>query len=217
MRVPAVVGIAGAAALAVAAVVAVLATRDEADSDDASTSVPASTRLVLGCRVTIPNGMTAAGVRPGSDEHGSSSLTTLLGSNGIFLVAPKSSPEYRHPDGGLAVDGVLKQDGSVSIKQGWRRGDGIRGRIRVQARRLDAPAPRVDRTLPPGGYGLTGFQATYLELPTVGCWRVTGSVGTAKVTFVTLVKRAPRRRNAAANRARSPASTAGTRSGAGTG
>jgi len=145
--------------------------------------------------VTIPNGRTLAGVRPGSDEHGNCRLSTLLGSDGRFVVAPKSAPEYLDPDGGIAVDGILKSDGSVSIKQGWQRGQGVRGRVRVQARRLDARAPRVDRTIPPGGYGLTGFQAANLELPAVGCWKVTGSVGTAKLTFVTLVKRAPPRRN----------------------
>jgi hypothetical protein len=194
MRVPAAIGVAGAAAL-VGAVVVVAATRDQADTDHASTSVPSSTRLIEGCPVTIPNGRTLAGVRPGSDEHGNGRLSTLLGSDGRFLVAPKSAPEYLDPDGGIAVDGILKSDGSVSIKQGWQRGQGVRGRVRVQARRLDAPAPRVDRTIPPGGYGLTGFQATGLELPAVGCWKVTGSVGTAKLTFVTLVKRAPPRRN----------------------
>jgi hypothetical protein len=193
MKLPAAIGIAGAVALA-GAVVVVAATRDEADTDRA-TSVPSSTRLIEGCRVTIPNGRTPAGVRPGSDEHGNGRLSTLLGSDGRLLVAPKSAPEYLDADGGIAVDGILKSDGSVSIKQGWERGQGVRGRVRVQARRLDAPAPRVDRTIPPGGYGLTGFQAANLELPAVGCWKVTGSVGTARLTFVTLVKRAPPRRD----------------------
>lgn len=194
MRVPAVVAIAGAAAVAVGVVVAA---GDQADTDHASTSGSSSTQLQQGCRVTIPNGRTTAGPRPGSDEHGNGRLTTLLGRKGRFVVAPKSAPEYLDPDGGIAVDGILKSDGSVSIKQGWWRGQGVRGRVRVQARRLDDPAPRVDRTIPPGGYGLTGFQATNLVLPTVGCWKVTGSVGTAKLTFVTLVKRAPPRRNTA--------------------
>jgi hypothetical protein len=176
---------AGAAAAAVAVVVAA---GNQADRDRVATS--SSGRGQRGCPVTIPNGKMSAGVRPGSDEHGNGRLSTLLGSNGTFLVAPKSAPEYLDPDGGIAVDGILKSDGSVSIKQGWRREQGVRGRVRVQARRLDAPAPRVDRTIPPAGYGLTGFQATYLELPTVGCWRITGSVGKAKLTFVTLVRRA---------------------------
>jgi hypothetical protein len=29
-----------------------------------------------------------------------------------------------------------------------------------------------------------------LELPTTGCWKVTGSVGKASLTYVTLVERA---------------------------
>jgi hypothetical protein len=178
-------GILGAAAAAAAVV---LAAGDQVDRDRETTS--SSGRAQRGCPVTTPNGRTPAGVRRGSDEHGNERLSTLLGSDGRFVVAPESAPEYLDPDGGIAVDGILKPDGSVSIKQGWRRGPGVRSRVRIQARRLDAPAPRVDRTIPPHGYGLTGFQASYLELPTVGCWKVTGSAGTAKLTFVTLVWRA---------------------------
>jgi hypothetical protein len=88
------------------------------------------------------------------------------------------------------VDGGLGPDGSVGIKAPWWRGPGVRGRVRIRARRLDAAAPRVDYTVPPSGYGLTDFQAMGLGLPTVGCWRVTGSVGKARLTFVTLVWRA---------------------------
>jgi hypothetical protein len=186
-------GLTGAAIAAVvaaaAAVAFVLVASDQAGSDRQQPAAQSSVRRPQDCPVTVPNGRTPAGVRPGSDEHGNSRLTTLLGGNGTFVVAPTSAPEYLHPDGGIAVDGVLKPDGSVSIKQGWWRGQGVRGRVRIRAWRLDAPAPRVDRTIPPAGYGLTGFQATGLELPATGCWKVTGSVGAASLTFVTLVLR----------------------------
>jgi hypothetical protein len=190
-------GLTGAAIAAVgaaAAGVVVVVSSEQAERDRQRTSSQSSVHRPQDCPVTIPNGRTPAGVRLGSDEHGDGRLFTLLGSDGRFVVASTSSPEYLAPDGGIAVDGVLKPDGSVSIKQGWRRGPGVRGRVRVQARRLDAPAARVDRTIPPGGYGLTGFQATNLRLPTVGCWKVTGSVGEAKLTFVTLVLKARAKR-----------------------
>jgi hypothetical protein len=142
------------------------------------------------CAVTIANGSTPPGESPSPDRHGDRELWTGLSRDGKFTVAPESAPEYFGPDGEIAVDGVLLPDGSVGIKAPWWRGSGVRGRVRIRARRLDARAPRVDRTVPPSGYGLTGFQAMGLELPTTGCWKVTGSAAKASLTFVTLVERA---------------------------
>jgi hypothetical protein len=133
------------------------------------------------CRVTIPNGSTPPGETPTPDRHGNGRLWASVNRTGRFTVAP---PESRP-----MVDGVLAPDGSVGIKAPWWRGPGVRGRVRVRAVRLDGSAPRVDRTVPPSGYGLTGFQAMGLTLPTTGCWKVTGSVGEARLTFVTLVRR----------------------------
>jgi hypothetical protein len=39
----------------------------------------------------------------------------------------------------------------------------------------------------PDGYGTTGFQASGVTFPAEGCWEVTGRVGEAGLTFVTLV------------------------------
>jgi hypothetical protein len=142
------------------------------------------------CQVTIANGSTPPGENPSPDRHGNGELWTGLSRDGTFTVAPESAPEYLGPAGEIAVDGAVLPDGSVGIKAPWWRGPGVRGRIRLRARRLDARAPRVDRTVPPSGYGLTGFQAMGLELPTIGCWKVTGSAGKASLTFVTLVERA---------------------------
>lgn len=142
------------------------------------------------CRVTVPNGSAPPGESPSPDVHGNGELWTSVDRNGTFRVAPESAPEYLGPRGEIAVDGVLLPDGSVGIKAPWWRGPGIRGRVRLRAQRLDARATRVDRTVRPSGYALTGFQAMGLALPTTGCWKVTGSVGHAKLTFVTLVWRA---------------------------
>ena len=141
------------------------------------------------CPVTIPNGSTPPGESGSPDRHGNGRLWTALNRRGRFVVATRSAPEYLGAHGEIAVDGVLSPDGSVGIKAPWWRGPGVRGRVRIQARRLDG-AGRVDRTVPPSGYGLTGFQATGLRLPTTGCWRVTGSAGKAMLIFVTLVWRA---------------------------
>jgi hypothetical protein len=39
----------------------------------------------------------------------------------------------------------------------------------------------------PDGYGDSGFQSSGITLPSEGCWQVTGRVGDASLTFVTLV------------------------------
>jgi hypothetical protein len=141
------------------------------------------------CEVTRANGSAPPG-ESGGDLHGNGKLWTLLNRNGTFTVAPESSANYLAADGSIAVDGVLLPDGSVGIKAPWWRGPGVRGRVRIEAQRLDRAAPPVGRTIPPSGYGLSGFQATGLHLPSTGCWKVTGSVGSARLTFVTLISEA---------------------------
>jgi hypothetical protein len=168
---------------------ALLGAGQEADDQDGAPS-SSSWQPPPACPVTVPNGSTPPGESSNPDTHGNGKLWASVNRTGIFRVAPRSAPEYLGPSGEIAVDGVLGPDGSVGIKAPWWRGPGVRGRVRLRARRLDAPAPRVDRTVPPSGYGLTGFQAMGLSLPTTGCWKVTGSVGRAKLTFVTLVWRA---------------------------
>lgn len=93
------------------------------------------------------------------------------------------------PDGTVVFrpggPGVVSPDGSMSMKFGWYRGPGLRGKLTIQGKRLDAPAPLGAHI--PEGYGDTGFQATGLFFPTEGCWEVTGKVGNASLTFVTRV------------------------------
>jgi hypothetical protein len=171
-------------AAATAAMTTVLASCDQTGTARQGSSGRAE------CPVTTANGRTPPGENPGADAHGNGKLWASVSRDGKFVVAPQSAPEYLGPDGEIAVDGVLLPDGSVGIKAPWWRGPDVHGRVTVRARRLDAPAPRVDRTVPPSGYGLTGFQAMGLELPSTGCWQITGSVGSASLTFVTLVERA---------------------------
>jgi hypothetical protein len=187
MRARAAAAIAGAAAAAVTVGAVILVSWERADSDHARVPEPETLQRPQNCPVTIPNGSTPPGEEASPEHHGNGALWTTLGRKGAFAVAPESAPGYLGPEAEIAVDGILRPDGSVEIKAPWWRGPGVRGRVRLRARRLDAPAPPVDRTIPPAGYGLTGFQATGLSLPTIGCWKVTGSVGDATLSFVTLV------------------------------
>ncbi len=70
------------------------------------------------------------------------------------------------------------------MKWAWLRH--VWGRLSVDGRRLDAPAPalRVDVA---EVYGDGGFQPAGITFPTEGCWQITGRVGDASLTFVTLV------------------------------
>jgi hypothetical protein len=104
--------------------------------------------------------------------------------NGALFVGglwPEGTVVFR-PGG----PGEILPDGSLSMKFGWTRGEGLRGKLKIHGRRLDATAPPL-RARIPDGYGDTGFQATGLIFPTEGCWEVTGEVGVTSLTFVTRV------------------------------
>lgn len=95
--------------------------------------------------------------------------------------------------GGLGDDGVIlvdhsfvNPDGSIGWKFGWYRF--VSGELSIAGRRLDADAPPL-RPSVSSGYGPSGFQASGIDFSTEGCWEVTGSVGSARLTFVTFVVR----------------------------
>jgi len=127
------------------------------------------------CVVTPPNGNTPPGERRSPFHHGNGILWTALWPEGKVVFRP----------GG---PGFVLADGSLSMKFPWWRG--VQGNLAIEGRRLDAPAPPLRATIPES-YGDTGFQATGIIFPTAGCWRVTGKVGAASLTFVTLVVKLP--------------------------
>ena len=123
------------------------------------------------CEVTKPNDVGILGLTE-RGSYGNGRLSTLgLWPQGTVVFKP----------GGA---GFVTQDGSLGMKFGWRRG--VRGRLAIEGRRLDAPALAL-RARIPNGYGDFGFQSTYVIFSTPGCWEVTGRVGDASLTFVTNV------------------------------
>jgi hypothetical protein len=125
------------------------------------------------CPVTKPNGNTPPGEQLGPGSHWNGELWVVLWPEGGKVVFRPGGP------------GFILPDGSLSMKFGWWRGG--RGKLTIEGKRLDAPAPPLRASIP-DGYGDTGFQATALIFPTVGCWEVTGKVGNGKsLTFVTQV------------------------------
>jgi hypothetical protein len=114
------------------------------------------------CPITIPNGSRPPGSTFGAEFHG----------NGSIWVGTWHSNVVVWPAGAV---------GSVTAKFGWWRA--VAGKLRIEGYRLDGPAPPLVAHVPDG----YGFQSSGITFPTEGCWQVTGRVGDASLTFVTLV------------------------------
>jgi hypothetical protein len=128
--------------------------------------------------VTIPTRTVSpdAGFTAAAFNYGNESLRAYLyWPRGTLSAGPLPG------EGSMAT---LNPDGSVYVKVGWWRGRP--GRLRITGRRIDAPA-RPFRFSASDGYGLLGFQPSGITFPATGCWRVTGRVRQAKLTFVVRV------------------------------
>ena len=158
-------GLLGVMLLLVASALAGAATPTPPDATPAVSPSP--------CPLTKPNGNNPLGRRdPGG--YGNAALWTTLTmwswEPGIVIV-----PD----DGRIPPDGVIHD-----MKWAWYRYKP--GRLTIQGRRLDAPAPPLQAWIPEG-YGDIGFQATGLTFSSAGCWEITGSLGESSLTFVVLV------------------------------
>jgi hypothetical protein len=134
-------------------------------------------RTVRACAVTT----TARATRPPASvprsfDYGNARIAVALNPPNGKLVAG------RLPRGGYRAE--IEKDGSIDAKYGWWRSR-ARPKLRISGRRLEAPAPPLRASIP-DGYD-RGFQATGIVFPTTGCWRVTGRVGTATLSFTVLV------------------------------
>lgn len=121
------------------------------------------------CPVTLPNGILPS---PSPNPwYGTTALSVALWPDGKVIVSPSQ----------------VREDGWLYMKFPWNRG--VSGELTITGRRLDAPAPPVESRVP-DGYGVRGFQSSGIFFPTEGCWEITGQVGDASLTFVTLVVKA---------------------------
>ena len=124
---------------------------------------PVSMADARDCPVTIPKGNA-----PSAGRYGNTQLSVTLWPHGVITAGR---------------DYVTRR-GEIRMKFPWWRG--VRGRLRIIGHRIDASAPLL-RTQVPHGYGPTGFQASGVIFPTEGCWEVTGTVGSTRLSFVTFV------------------------------
>ncbi len=111
----------------------------------------------MACTVTLPPN----GKNPPSQS-------SRLSENGWLWVelCPQGHVQTRKDD--------VRTDGSLAVKFPWTRG--VKGRLSITARRLDADAPPAQAVVP-NGYGSSGLQASVVIFPTPGCWEVTGRGG----------------------------------------
>ena len=83
----------------------------------------------------------------------------------------------------------IEPDGSITTKMGWWRG--LQGGLVISGRRLDKKAAPLKADLPSlNSYGATGFIPSGLTFPTTGCWRVSGKLGRAHLSFILSVTKA---------------------------
>lgn len=104
--------------------------------------------------------------------------TFLYGNEALIVARPTDGTLHpSDPQRGL----------TGGVKFGWWRI--AHGDLAVATRRLDPAGPSLPADVP-GGYGESGFQATGLNFPEPGCWRVTGTVsGTALTSVVSVAAR----------------------------
>jgi hypothetical protein len=148
---------------------------------DTTQAAASSTQRVAGqpaaasptCPITLPNrSVPPEGTDWGpEDSYGNGKLWTLFWPYNVVV----------------ADRGYVEDDGSIGMKWPWWRG--VSGRLKIEGRRLDKPAPRLHADIS-SAYGVSGFQPSGIYFPSEGCWEVTGRVGEASLTFVTLIVKA---------------------------
>jgi hypothetical protein len=142
-----------------------------------SASVAGAKVTTMTCPVTVPNGnkppqLVRKGLPPVPPSfHGNGRLWVKLWPLGVIVAKPN----------------VVSPDGSIVIKLPWWRS--VPGTLVAHATRLDGQQ-RLARIDVPSGYGRIGFQPMGITFPTQGCWRITGRVGSVRLSFIALIARA---------------------------
>jgi hypothetical protein len=132
----------------------------------------ASAQTDFPCPTTQANEF-SPGDQPPYTGYGNAAMWASLWRNGTIVFRP----------GGA---GLVMADGSLRMKQGWWRRS-LEGRLVIEGRRLDEPAPPLRYEERGLALEPAGFNPSYLIFPTPGCWEVTGRVGNDTLTFVTRV------------------------------
>ena len=131
------------------------------------------------CPVTLPvpreaiPPAAAAAILAGSSAPPGALRLSVVGNNALWVVIPVDGRVV----GVRRPDGVFDKFPTVRL---------VEGRVTGEARRLDAPAPPAQVSIPEG-YGGSGFQAVGVTFPTGGCWEVTERVAGQELRIVVAV------------------------------
>lgn len=116
---------------------------------------------------------------PGHFWFGTEKLWTMLPADGTWLGLPHYRP----------TDSAYRQKIFW-----WRKGYYWRAepnpRLTVTGRRLDAPAPPLQAKRASNGYraeDLKSFMVVAIDIPTLGCWEITGDYEGHELSFVVWV------------------------------
>ena len=133
--------------------------------------VKQATQSPFHCRTTAPNGNVPSGTP-----------TSFFGNGRLATVAYRVvdvTPRTRNPDG------------SISEKFPWWAAPDVQGDLVIGGHRLDRHGGRVTGRVNPGFVesNPNRFWAVGVRFPTVGCWKVTGTVGADSLSLVVRVAR----------------------------
>lgn len=135
----------------------------------ATTGAPKPSLALGACPVTPPGGPRPPTALPPRPNLGNGRLWVGLWPRGLVIVPP----------------GDVRRGRVLRMKFMWYRGAEAHGVLHISGSRLDDGGAVRGRT---AGYGLTGFNASWIFFPGQGCYRVTGRAGGATLSFVTLVR-----------------------------
>ena len=121
------------------------------------------------CPVTFPNGQAPPGAGPSATWHGGPELWVAFWPRGVVVRG----------------DGVVQRDGSLVTKLGRWRGAPAQA-LTIAGRQLDGDS-KLAETRSAEPYGERGLLPSMIRFPSGGCWEITGTAGTASLTFIVLV------------------------------
>jgi hypothetical protein len=113
-------------------------------------------------------------------HYGNPRLAAVLPRGGNLVVSDAHPPLPRS-----AWFGQIHADGSISVKLAWS--GSAHGQLRITGARVDAHARPLRAHV---ATGTPHFWASRLTFASPGCWRVTGRVGAARLSFVLAVRTA---------------------------
>jgi hypothetical protein len=108
-----------------------------------------------------------------------------FGTARIAVDLPEAATFIAVPDG-RAGQAFIQKNGWIRTKLGWFT---ARGTPRVTGRRTDGTGRRLRADVGPRSYATGPFYPSLLYFPSLGCWRITATTGSAHLIAIVNVRR----------------------------